>query len=164
MIKTTKYSILLVAAWMCILSMGCNRLPDRPEGLPPLYPCKMTVTFGGKTLEDVTVSLLPEDKSSKWKSGGQTDGSGDVAVKTAFAFPGAPEGKYTVAFVKQEERIGNTSESMTPVSLIPLKYGPTKSTEKVEIAKGKNQFTFELDGGEEKLAVPKGNIMRKPPL
>lgn len=143
---------------------GCNRLPDRPEGLPPLYPCSITVKFGGESIEDITVSLLPEDSTCKWKSGGQTDKNGRVAVKTAFAFPGAPSGKYTVAFTKQEERIGNTYEDMTPVSLIPRKYGPTRSQEKVEIVEGKNEFFFELDGGEEKLAVPKGSMMRKAPI
>ncbi len=146
----------LILTFMLIVVCGCRRLPERPEGLPELYPCKITVTFGGEPVENVNVSLLPNGTDSKWKSGGKTDEKGCVEVRTAFAYPGAPQGTFTVAFTKTEEQVGMTLAEMMPLSLIPLKYGPDRSKEVIDVKPGKNEFQFTLDAGEEKLPIPKG--------
>ena len=144
-----------------VFTLGCGKYPDRPADLPPLHPCKITVTFGGEPKENVTVALI-SDQKTKWKSGGQTDKKGVVQLKTAFAFDGVPEGDYTIAFSKWEDRVGNTLEEMVPMSMIPLKYGPKESKETISVKKGKNNFKFSLDAGEEKTPTPKGFVRKRP--
>lgn len=150
------YYRVVVILLLYFLTTGCSRLPPAPEGLPKLYPCKIKVTFGGETIEGVRVSLISTDPNYKWKSGGSTNKKGVAEIQTSFAYPGVPKGRFTIAFDKIEDCLGNTLEEMTPISLIPLKYRPDKSTEVVEIKEGKNEFTFTLDGGQERLPVPRG--------
>jgi hypothetical protein len=148
-----------VALFIFFVAEGCRRLPPPPEGLPQLYPCKITVTFGGEIVEDVTVSLISSDPTFKWKSGGKTDKNGVAELRTSFAYPGVPEGTFTVAFAKTKNGPGgDTIEEMTPISIIPLKYSASQSKQTVEIKRGKNEFSFTLDKGEERLPIPQGNI------
>jgi hypothetical protein len=159
MFRILYYSFLILL--ICFTANACRRLPPPPEGLPQLYPCKITVTFGGEKIEGVTVSLMPTDPSFKWKSGGKTNKDGVAELRTSFAYPGVPEGTFIVAFDKIEDSYGDTIETTTPFSLFPLKYRPEQSTEVVEIKKGKNEFTFTLDGGKERLPIPKDAVIRK---
>jgi hypothetical protein len=135
-------------------SISCNNRPklERPEGMPELHPCSVTVTFGGQAIEGVVVSLTPED-GSKWGASGSTNKNGTAALSTSYGFKGVPEGKYTIAFVRiiqNPDFDDNDPKSMPFRSLIPAKYGKGKSKETVEIKAGeKNKFTFELDAGEE---------------
>jgi hypothetical protein len=120
------------------------------------------VTFGGEKIEGVTVSLVSNDPNFKWRSGGKTDKDGIAELRTSFAYSGVPEGTFTIAFFKTKDAPGgNTLEEMTPISLIPLKYSADQSKEIVEIKPSKNEFSFVLDGGEERLPLPQGNIQIK---
>ncbi|MDR1483220.1 MAG: hypothetical protein LBT09_00190 [Planctomycetaceae bacterium] len=160
MFRVFYYSLLILL--ICFIADGCRRLPPPPEGLPKLYPCKVSVTFGGEKMEGVTVSLISKVPNFKWKSGGITDKNGVAELRTSFAYSGAPEGIFTVAFSKtQDPPGGNTLEAMTPTSLIPLKYSADQSKETVEIKPGKNEFSFTLDGGAERFPLPQGNIQIK---
>jgi hypothetical protein len=155
------FSRVFVILLLCFFVTGCRRLPPVPDDLPQLYPCKITATFGGEAIEGVRISLISTESGYKWKSGGRTDKNGTAEIKTSFAYSGAPKGKFIVAFDKTEESHGDTIEEMTPISLIPVKYRPDQSTEVVEINEGKNEFTLTLDGGKERLPVPKGNNIIK---
>lgn len=146
---------LLLLLLFCSGVTGCNRL-ERPNGLPELYPCSIAVTFGGQTIEDVNIQLIPENRADKWQAGGKTDSKGVAVLATAVGFNGVPEGRYLVAFTKTEQRDGYTVAEMTPKSLIPLKYAPANSTEIIEIKPKKNVFSFALDDGEEIVPVRKG--------
>jgi hypothetical protein len=152
----TRNLMTAAAAFLMIVFVltGCKRLPPPPEGLPKLYPCKITVTFGGEIIENVSVSLISADPNDKWKSGGKTDQTGTAVLRTSFAYTGVPEGTFTVCFEKTRENQGETIAGMTPTSLIPLKYRAGQSKETVEIKPGNNEFTFTLDGGEEQFSVP----------
>jgi hypothetical protein len=125
---------------------------ERPDDLPELHPCSITVTFGGNILEGVLVTLIPED-GSKWKPSATTDSNGTSKPDASFGFTGVPQGKYTVAFTfitDNPDYNDRDRKSQRFRSLIPLKYGLKKSTEKVEIKAGeKNVFSFALDAGEE---------------
>lgn len=162
-----RFAIVILSLNFCVI--GCNRLPPPPEGLPKLYPCKITVTFGGEIIEGINVSLKSSDPNFKWTSGGITDKNGVAEIRTAFAYPGAPEGNFIVSFNKVKEERGykkNKSDgtpiiTLKPISVIPLKYIPGKSTETVEIKKGKNEFTFTLDGGQERLPMPQEDLPDK---
>ena len=160
MVKSISSLRALVAlAIVAACAFGCNRLPDRPEDLPELYPLEIVATFGGKPVEGVTVSMTSLDPAlKKWRSGGQTDAEGRVVIRTGMYFDGAPEGEFKLSFQKQQERVGDTLEDMQPLSLIPLKYSPARSELTVEVKpnRKKTELVFELDGGEEIVAVPKG--------
>lgn len=148
-------SLTCCAAAFCIV--GCRRTPPRPEGLPELYPCEICATFDGKTIEGVQVALIPETSvSKKWRAGGATDEKGVAKMRTSFCYEGVPAGSYRLSFSKLQERWGDELDEMTPLSSIPLKYGPEASEISVEIKSEKNRFSFDLDGGEELVPVPKG--------
>lgn len=160
--KTTKNNQSALVALLVVVAtcaLGCKRLPDRPEDLPKLYPIEIVATFGGEPIEGVTVGMTSTDPAlKKWRSGGQTDAEGRVVVRTGMYFEGAPEGEFKLSFQKLQERVGDTLEDMQPLSLIPLKYSPARTELTVEVKPNpkKTELVFELDGGEEVVAVPKG--------
>ncbi|MDR2169340.1 MAG: hypothetical protein LBP59_04290 [Planctomycetaceae bacterium] len=147
------FCVLLFSAFI-FLGCGGKNLPPRPDGLPALYPCAITATFGGVAKQDVRVVLLPKSGNDKWKPSGITNPEGYVELSTSYGFKGAPAGTYTVTFSLIHEPDEEEIRRGTPkTSLIPLKYSPSKSTETVEVKPGKNNFTFDLDAGEE--PIPK---------
>ena len=93
---------------LCILS-GCNRA-NRPDGLPPLSSCEITITQGGEPLEGAFVQLMPESGVFEWAVAGHTNASGVAKILTHAQFPGAPEGTFKVLVSKTE--------------LEPSKFGP----------------------------------------
>ena len=44
--------------------LGCGGGPTRPDDLPPLTACTLTVAYQGTPLADATVTLTPE--AGKW--------------------------------------------------------------------------------------------------
>jgi 5-hydroxyisourate hydrolase-like protein (transthyretin family) len=147
-------ALLFFTVFLTVFCPACNNRPKlkRPEGMPELQSCSVTVTFGGNPKEGVLVTLMPEG-GSKWKPSGTTDSDGTAIPDASFGFKGAPTGKYTVTFTcitdnpNYDEKKTNSRRFL---SLIPLKYGQGKSTETVEVKAGdKNNFSFALDAGEE---------------
>ena len=91
---TTITCIILLNLW------GCGG-PDKPDGLPVLYPCKVTITQEGKPLDDAIVQLHGVNNSVPWTVNGVTDRSGGAVIKTQTLFAGAPEGQYVVTVTKK---------------------------------------------------------------
>jgi hypothetical protein len=149
----TKKIIVLLLLSVTLTNISCSyqRKLERPEGLPELYPCSISVTFGGNAIEGVKVSLTPVDGDMKWKPSGLTDKNGTAKLDTSYGFEGVPVGLYTISFSK----IIHTADDSDPSipenkSLIPLKYKQGNFSEKIEIkAEEKNEFSFVLDAGEE---------------
>lgn len=160
--KDKRLTLLAFAVFAAVAASalgGCKRLPPRPEGMPELYPCTMHVTFGGEIVEGVRVGLISDDPAlKKWRAGGVTDAEGNVVIKTAAYYDGAAAGTFKLSFSKSEDRLGDTLEEMQPLSLIPLKYLPVNTKLTVEIKPEKNEFVYELDGGQEVFLVPKGSV------
>lgn len=74
---------------------GCSE--PLPEGMPELYPAKITITQDGESLPGATVSLYPEDSAlTRWPVGGVTDQNGTATLVTYGKYPGAPAGKFKV--------------------------------------------------------------------
>jgi hypothetical protein len=121
---------------------GCQRLPERPEGMPDLVPCTVVVTFGGEKLEGVGLILQPMNKEeSNWPAGGQTDTEGKAVLKTAAYYQGVVPGEYTISFQKR-----SVPEDMGPGKpLIPLKYFPNNSKETITVSKSQTEYVFALD-------------------
>lgn len=126
--------ILCLAALPVVISLlGCGGGAGKPDDLPPLTPCTLTVMYQGSPLTDATVTLTPE--SGKWVGVGQTDESGKVEVRTNGQFEGVPAGTYTVTVKKQEQPTGGSDPSSAeedaamaatkasaPKLLVPKKY------------------------------------------
>jgi hypothetical protein len=151
----TKRIIILLLLTIPCISCNSHVQLERPEGMPDLHPCSITVTFGGNVVEGVKVSLTPVESHSMWQPSGMTDKNGTAKPSTSYGFNGVPAGMYNVTFSK----IIHTADDSDPSipenkSLIPLKYRSDKFAEKVEIKPGeKNEFSYTLDAGEE--FVPK---------
>ncbi|MDR1964214.1 MAG: hypothetical protein LBQ50_10580 [Planctomycetaceae bacterium] len=153
-----KIIVLLLITVSCI---SCNYRPklERPEGMPELHPCSVTVTFGGSAMQAVIVSLIPVESNSEWKPTGTTDKNGTAMPSASYGFKGVPEGKYFVAFTRTVDNPNydeNDPQSPPARSLIPWKYSIGKSTETLEIKAGeKNKFSLALDAGEELVPIKK---------
>ena len=122
--------------------ISCQRLPDRPEGMPELVPCTVVVTFGGEVMEGVGILLQPKNKEeSNWAAGGQTDAEGKALLKTAAYYEGVVPGEYVISFQKR-----SVPEDMGPgTPLIPVKYSPTNSKETISVSKSQTEYVFALD-------------------
>jgi hypothetical protein len=91
------YCVLFVISCALLFS-GCGN-STRPEDLPKLYPCKITVTQNNSVLEGATVTLLAKTKSKYGVSSATTDVSG-TAVLYTYGFNGVPLGEYGVTITK----------------------------------------------------------------
>ena len=127
--------------------IGCQRLPERPEGMPELVPCTVVVTFGGEAIEEVQIVLHPKNKeASNWSAGGQTDAEGKAVLKTAAYYEGVALGEYTISFQKHAQtEVGQGVMDVPTRSLIPVKYSPAHSKETISVSKTQTEYVFALD-------------------
>lgn len=141
-----------IAAAVCVLAAlavslgGCSK--PRPDGLPKLVPCSVTIIQDGKPLEEATVSFESEDL--KWAVGGTTDAKGVAKIYSHGAYEGSPEGKFKVTVTKQvvEADQEATSASSTPISvaynLVDLQYFTAQDTPlEIEVS-GKTKKEFDV--------------------
>ena len=82
------------------MTAGCGG-EKRPEGLPKLTPCELTVQYeDGTPIEKATVMMYPFE--GKWYANGTTDVSGNVTMATMGKYPGAAPGEFRVTVTKQD--------------------------------------------------------------
>lgn len=82
---------------LLLLFLGCG--PARPEGLPELHPCTITVVDGSKPMSGISVSFLRHGGQGAWSLGGLTNSSGILQARTVFGSyegRGVPAGTYAV--------------------------------------------------------------------
>ena len=140
------HTFLIAAVLLLLMTGGCKRLPDRPEGMPPLIPCTIEVTFGGERLPDVGVRLKPTN-SSDWSAGGKTDTVGKAIMVTATHYSGVVPGEYVVSFEKYApEEIRSDGMPLPAKPLVPLKYSHQQSREIITVTKNQTVYHFELEG------------------
>jgi len=137
--------ILSVVFWAFF---GCQRLPERPEGMPELTHCTIHLTFGGERLQGVGVLLQPAfPQVSHWPSGGQTDAEGRAVMKTAAHYKGVVPGEYFVILQKYAEPELRADGMPLPAkSLIPIRYSKADTTERIIITEGQTEYVLELEG------------------
>jgi hypothetical protein len=136
--KNILHFVILLAV-LCFA--GCA--PSLPKGLPPLYPCTITLTQEGVPLEGASVALIPEDTTLHFTFAGATTSTGSVEMYSHGKHRGIPAGKYKLLVIKSDKEIQNGK--IWDVSLVDLNYTkPATSPLEVEIAKKKNKFTFDL--------------------
>ncbi|MDO5554977.1 MAG: hypothetical protein Q4G68_14570 [Planctomycetia bacterium] len=98
---TRRGIILLTLVSLLLVNEGCGR-KKRPNGLPDLRPCKITVTQNGQPAEGVLVMLAPvEGGTCPWAVTGHTDANGTAVIMTHGEYRGAPEGHYKIFLSKQ---------------------------------------------------------------
>jgi len=149
--------ILIVAALVLSIFSGCGGR-KRPDGLPDLYPCEITITQGGNPLEGASVRLVRETGTTDWAITGRTEANGVVKIFT-HDFPGAPEGTFKV-LVSKTELVTSMPEPDKDASYDEWQeyYGSRKSIASVKpeydnvrtsphsitVVKGKNAETFDV--------------------
>jgi len=137
--------------------VSCAKV-QKPDGMPDLYPCSITLTQGGAPLEGALIHCQSDDpKLIRWAVTGQTDAKGVAKIFTMGKYEGAPAGTFAVVVVKEETEggaesaavdIGETStvDPSTPVfSLVSLEF-TTKETTPLRMtveANGANKYDFD---------------------
>jgi hypothetical protein len=140
--------IFLFSVMFWVIFSGCRPKPQPPEGMPPLTPCTIEVSFGGEKLEKVSVMLRPKD-GSRWGAGGLTDSDGRAVMKTAGPFEGVVPGEYTLSFEKKVAPKNPKDMTAPRFSLIPIKYDHKRSDLTVSITENESVYSFEFEKGEE---------------
>ena len=131
---------------------GCSP-SDRPEGLPTLYPCEITVIQEGVPLAGANVTFIGDQP---WAIGGGTDDKGVARIFTHGKFEGAPVGTYSVLITKtvlegaptpeERDNPSYTGGGGTMYSTVDRKFGVLDTTPfTIEIIAGKNSQTFDVE-------------------
>ncbi|MDR2168711.1 MAG: carboxypeptidase-like regulatory domain-containing protein [Planctomycetaceae bacterium] len=156
-----KCFVIVVLPFLMFVSCGGEPIP---QGMPKLYPAKVTIVQAGKKLDGATVTLYNNDNpQSQWVVGGLTDSNGVCTLKTLGKFNGAPAGKYKVA-VEKITITGKVTSKQPDMSdtkaleeyyekknnekyynNVNLKYKLLTTTDlEIEIITGKNEKTFDV--------------------
>ncbi len=134
-------SVVFVVVSIC----GCG--DSRPDDLPELHPCRISVKIGGLPLDGASVSLIGED--GRWPGNGRTGSDGVARITTRGRFEGIAQGEYKVTISKvlppppsdKDER--NEKE---PESLIDGKYSSYATTPLTcSVKPGPNKFEFTVE-------------------
>lgn len=149
------FRILPLILLSCVLT-SCSRGPQRPDGMPNLYPVKITILQENRNLEGASVILLRQDGPTKWVAGGRTDINGSCDIRTQSFFRGAPAGIYKVMISKELEEGGDDPNNAAPdpsgtrkpgdfFDLVDLKFKSDRTTDLEAVVKEKkNSFTFDV--------------------
>ena len=141
-------SAIYILSVLFFVSVGCQRLPERPAGMPELTRCTILASFGGERLQGVSVQLQPKEaQAQNWPAGGQTDAEGKAVMKTAAHYNGVVPGEYFVIFQKYADpELRGDGMPLPAKPLIPVKYSKANSTETIVVTKEQAEYLFELDG------------------
>lgn len=141
-----KFFPILSISILALAIAGCGGSP-KPEGLPDLVPCTVTVTMGGAPLEDASVSLVAPD--GRWPGNGRTDSKGKAVIMTRGQYAGVAPGDYKVTVTKTlpPPATGRDEGSdAEPESLVASKFTSLQTTPLTcNVAPGSADFTFEVD-------------------
>ncbi|MDR3233355.1 MAG: hypothetical protein LBT46_06805 [Planctomycetaceae bacterium] len=136
----TKHYI-TITLLLVLFAAGCGE--KLPAGLPPLYPCTLTFTQGGKPLVEATVGFVPVDQTLRFSFSGLTDTNGTFVPLVNGKYKGMPAGTWKCTIAKKDMR-GNR-QFVWQVSLVDAKYADAAGTPlELLVKKGKNVFTFDV--------------------
>ena len=83
-----------------VFAVGCAE-PQKPDGIPELYPCVVKLTQEGEPLADASILCLSDDpKLIRWAVTGRADANGVAKIFTMGKFEGAPLGDFAVVVSK----------------------------------------------------------------
>ena len=148
MSKNSLQAILTLLGGLFLMVCGCHA--NKPDDIPNLYPCHITISQDGTPLANASVTLylaqrLVTENSQVWLPLGTTDGNGVATIYTNARYAGAPAGQYKVLVNKIEATESADDTMPTEYRLIAAAYGkPEETSLEIEIKKGKNKFTFDV--------------------
>ena len=94
-------SLLFSCVAASLLAAGCGE--GLPPGMPKLYKTTITIVQDGSPLTGASVVAISANfETAPWTSGGITDKSGSVVLKTQGQYRGIPAGTYLVTVSKTE--------------------------------------------------------------
>jgi hypothetical protein len=133
---------------------GCGQRSQRPDDLPQLSPCKITVTQDGVPLQEANVVMFSKETSVKYRNAtGMTDNNGIAEMRT-YGFSGVPVGVYKIMVKKTilEGAKEYVDELGTPqvsggkdYNLVNQKYQDEKTTDlEIEVTSGNNEISIDV--------------------
>ncbi len=143
------FAVVVAAAVGFASFVGCGK--PRPDGMPKLVSCSVTVLQDGKPLEGATVAFHSE--TIKWSVGGTTDAFGVAKMHTHGDYPGSPEGSFKVTIQKTVvEKSGEGASASASISAVAydavdLQYKTAADTPLTIDVSGKTNAEFEVGGG-----------------
>jgi hypothetical protein len=119
----TRPIIIVLLSISTVFLSNCKN-PSVHEGLPALYPCKITIIQDRKPLEGATVSFRSEEGNIHWIISGLTNANGVAEMQTHMRYNGVPAGHYKVTVSKNIPESLNTDVSQmgknTDISASPI--------------------------------------------
>jgi hypothetical protein len=141
-----KHLITLIIVAVILFLPGCGGA-KKPDGLPELHPCHITITLNGVPLDGAIVSLSGND--GRFPGNGFTDKQGIAVIRTRGQFIGVAEGTYkvTVSKIQSPPSTGKDEGSTEePKPLVNPKYASSTTTPLECIVKsGNNNFEFKVE-------------------
>jgi len=158
---------LLLLFFVFATIIGCST--ETPEGLPSLFPCKMTVIQDGQPLQGASVIFLAAENSvstneKTWTPMGLTDEKGVAVMRTNARYDGVPLGKYKILINKTEQEQSKAGqappenspayatwvqksqdENLYEYGLVdPIYNNAEKTPYEIEIGKGTNEKSVDV--------------------
>ncbi len=145
--------VLLTASFFAV---GCAQ-PQKPDGMPELYPCVVKLTQEGEPLADASILCLSDDpKLIRWAVTGRADANGVAKIFTMGKFEGAPVGEFAVvvsknanssadaASVSDDLGASGTTANEPVVSLVALEFTEKATTPlRMTVEAKSNEFEFD---------------------
>ena len=150
----------------CLFAFSGCRQERRPDGMPPLHPCRITIIQDGQPLEGAIVTLHSTGQGTNWGPSGTTVADGIAIIYTQGQFRGVPEGNYKVTIRKEETISLATPEQLAAIEkakaenpkwydppnikqetwrLVEKQYTDAKETPlELIVSKGTNNVEFDL--------------------
>jgi len=136
--------ILLAGLWVLAGAGGCNK------GGPELVPVAGTVTHNGQPVPNLRIIFQPEHGRISW---GSSDASGHFVLHYDADHEGAKVDNHTVYVAEEGANVDPTAamagvkiQKRSPeLAAAIAKYGPDKSTLKVEVKKADRNVQLKLD-------------------
>jgi hypothetical protein len=133
----------LAGSALLLMLAGCGGGPAKPDNMPDLTPCTVTVTYKGQPVQDATVTLAP--KSGQFSAAGTTDARGKAVMKTNAMYDGVVPGEFLVSITKLEmvaaaggggssdnpaeyAKSSQNAAASAPKSLIPQKFSSFRTS------------------------------------
>jgi len=155
-----------IVAILLLIFISLSGCSNRPPGMPPLYPCTITVTQEGVALADASVMLVnisAADVGNAWTPMGKTDSNGVAVVRTNAQYQGAAAGKYKIIIEKREfdpSKVGphppidspefaawerkRDSEVLAEYDLVEAVYSTPQTPHEIDVRKGTNNLTIDV--------------------
>jgi hypothetical protein len=155
--------ILFFVLSICFFVIGCQRGGNRPDDLPKLHPCTITVTQNNIPLEGASVTLQTNDNSGKYNTCSGVTNSLGIAQINTYGFSGVPKGNYKITvskiiveggISKTDEFGGGSIEGGKAIQTVDAIYTESNTTPcEIKITESSNSLTLDV-GNQKRNVIP----------